>query len=414
MATILKDKRLYALLTANIFSSVGSGMTMIAIPWLMINRANGEQVFGYASLFITILLFFVTPYIGILIDRFSRKKALLLCEVSGFLIVFIFSLWGFLGGHYETWQLMVLFLSGTFYFTLNFPFKFAFNQEIFEPSHYKTLNSVIEIQTQASSMLSGGIASLLIEKIDLSMLLLLNAIAYLLAFLLIWFVPYQQKNESFARRKINMWFDMKEGFHYLKERPLQILFLTCSFLPFVSVMVGNYLFPVYISKTLQANATILGQSFMVYAMGAVLAGFTIPFIMNRFGHYRTVMITVVIFTTGILVIAWLPIVNIYLLLQFALGWGNAGTRVARNTIMMDMVPNQIIGRIDSFFNTVGLGIRVSLIGLITQTIHITGVSLPLSVLGFLLVMSFVGLLLSRKLFINSNLNSLHITKGIGR
>lgn len=395
--TILKDKRLYALLTANFLSSIGSGITMIAIPWLLVNRDGGEQLFGYVSLLMTVILFLISPYLGILIDRFSRKKILLLAEVLALCIVMIFSIWGIFIEEYYTWQLIVLFISGTLYFTFNFPTKFAFNQEIFDRSQYKSLNSIIEIQSQASSMVSGGIASMLIEKIDLAVLLMLNGVTFFLAFLVITFIPYQQKNKSNIR-SVTMWNDMKEGYLYLKETPLKILFFTCSFLPFISVMVANYVFPVFVSKTLHADSSILGLSFTVYAIGAVIAGFTIPFLMNRFGTYRTVIFASAIFTLGILVIAWLPVIGIFLLVQIVLGWGNAGTRVARNTIMMDMVPNQIIGRVDSFFQAIGLGIRVAIIGLFTQTIHMTGASISLSIVGTLLILSFIGILLSGKLF----------------
>lgn len=401
MTTILKDKRLYALLTANLFSSVGSGITMIAIPWLLVNRAGGEQLFGYVSLFMTILLFFVSPYVGVVIDRFSRKKVLLFAEALAAVAVLLFSFWGFIAGEYQVWHLVVLFMSGTLYFTVNFPAKFAFNQELFDSSQYKTLNSAVEIQTQASSMIAGGIASILIEKIDLSVLLLVNGITYLLAFLVIMLIPYKRQN-LMNKRKVTMWLEMKEGALYLKEKPLLILFFTCSFLPFISVMVGNYLFPVYVSKSLHADATILGLSFTLYAIGAVVAGFTVPFLINRFGTFRTLRATALIFTIGFLVIAWTPIAGLFLLLQIALGWGNAGTRVARNTMMMDMVPNQLIGRVDSFFQAIGLAIRVSLIGLFTQTIHLTGPSVSLSIVGILLVLSFAGILLNGKLFIRSH------------
>jgi MFS family permease len=92
---LVRDKRLYQLLTANIVSSIGSGVTMIGVPWLLINRSGGEEIFGYASLCMTLLLFFASLYIGVWVDRVSRKKVLLHSQMFGFLIIAFFSGLGF-------------------------------------------------------------------------------------------------------------------------------------------------------------------------------------------------------------------------------------------------------------------------------------------------------------------------------
>ncbi|WP_164985155.1 MFS transporter [Ammoniphilus sp. CFH 90114] len=398
MSRILKDRRLYSLLTANIFSSIGSGITMITIPWLLVNREGGEQLFGYAALSMTLLLFFASPYIGTLIDRFPRKQMLLFSEIFGFTVIATLAFWGFFSGHFETWQLISIYAAGSLYYSLHYPTQFAFTQEIFEKSQYQSLNSVMEIQNQTASMVAGGLASLLIDKINLSYLLMLDAATYIIGYFLILSIPYIQHQSGAAREKSTVWNNMKEGFLYLKDKPLFTLFFICSLMPFIGVMVGNYLFPVYISKILQADASVMGLSDMVYAIGAVLAGFTLPILINKLGSYRAVAITVAVFTIGTLITAWIPVVSLFLFLKIALGWGNAGARVARNTILMETVPNHLIGRVNSFFNAVGMGLRVCLIGLFSQTIVYTGASVSLSIMGIVLAFALFGVLSSRSLF----------------
>jgi len=155
VASVLRDRRTYVLLTGNIFSSVGSGISMIAIPWLLINRQNGSQLFGYVTLATTLLMFFASPAIGALVDRFSRKKLLLSFELFGLSSVLLFSLWGFAAGHYASWQLVAIFVAGTSYYSMHFPSQFAFVQEIFSEDQYRSLASVMEVQNQTSSMLAG-------------------------------------------------------------------------------------------------------------------------------------------------------------------------------------------------------------------------------------------------------------------
>jgi len=402
MWELMKDRRMAYLLFANIFSSIGSGITVIGIPWLFVTRDGGEAIFGYTMLVTTAVMFFISPYIGVLIDRHSRKWLLLLSEVVGGLIMIVFALWGLITGHYETWQLITVYFGGYLYSAVHYPTQFAFTQEIFSRDQYKALNSVMEVQNQTATMVAGGLASLLIGRVDFSWILLVDALTYLIGFALFFLIPYQRSAESSTAartdRKQSMWSNIGEGFEYLKEKPLLTIFFICAFMPFIAVMTANYLNPVYISSVLQGSAAMLGISDMIYAIGAILAGLTIPLLVQRFGSYGTVVITFISFGVSVLVIYAFPVIGVFMAMRVLNGWGNAGTRVARNTIMMEMVPNQVMGRVNSFFNAASLGLRVLLIATATQIIAFSGAKLTYLMLGIVLTVSFIGIFTARKLF----------------
>ncbi|WP_047150717.1 MFS transporter [Aneurinibacillus tyrosinisolvens] len=398
MTGVLKDKRLHKLLTANVLSSIGSGVTMIGVPWLLVNRAGGDELYGYAALCMTLLLFFVSPYVGVFVDMFSRKKILLFSELFGFAVAALFAVWGALEGAYHTWQLIAVYFGGSLYYTLHYTAQFAFNQEIFDKEQYKSLNSVMEIQNQAASMVAGGLTSVLLGKVELYTILFVDAATYIVGFLLISLIPYTAVKAEKAVQRITVWSNMKEGFTYLKEKPMFIVFYMSSLMPYIGVMVGNYLFPIYIAHTLHANGTVMGLTDTMYAIGAILGGYTIPFLMTKLGAFRTVLLTVSFYTIGTLIIAAIPAVGLFLALKIMLGWGNSGSRVARNTIMMNEVPNEFIGRANSFFNAAGMLLRVGLIGIFAKVTPHTGVPFSLFIVGFLLIAACIGVIISRSLF----------------
>lgn len=398
MWMMLKDRRMMFLMIANILSSIGSGITMIGVPWLLVNRSGGSEIFGYATLASTIILFFLSPHIGVYIDRISRKKMLLGSEVVGGSVTLLFALWGLSAGHFETWQLIVIYFSGSLYYNVHFPTQFAFTQEIFSKEQYKTLNSILEVQNQSTSMIAGGLASLLIDHIDFAWILLADAMTYFLGFGLFLLIPYIKNRSVTANGAVSMLSNIREGFAYLKTRPLLVMFFLCALMPFLCVMVGNYLYPVYITSVLHGGANVLGAADMIFAIGAVLAGLTVPLLMQRLGSYYTTILSFVIFSLSIVFFYVFPLVSIFLLFKTLNGWGNAGSRVARNTILMEMVPNHLIGRVNSFFNTVGMGMRVLLIGVCTQIVSFQGARTAILLLGVLLVVSFIGLIGSKPLF----------------
>lgn len=409
MWSLMKDRRMAFLIFANLFSSVGSGITMIGIPWLFVTRDGGDAIFGYTTLATTAALFFFSPYMGALIDRYSRKTLLLGSEIVGGTFMIVFALWGLIAGHYETWQLILIYFGGSLYYSMHYPTQFAFTQEIFSRDQYKALNSVLEVQNQSASMIAGGLASLLIDRIDFSWILLADALTYAAGFILFLLIPYQRSAETAgsAAANVSMWRNIGEGFHYLKQKPLLTVFFLCTLMPFVGVMLGNYLYPVYVQSILHGTASVLGASDMIYAVGAVLAGLTIPFLIHRFGSYGTVIVTFLTFTASVLLIYAFPIVGVFLAVKILNGWGNSGTRVARNTIMMETVPNHVMGRVNSFFNAAGMGMRVLMIGMATQVVAFSGVDTALLVLALVLAVSFAGVLATRKLFTVQRSKHLH-------
>ncbi|MBA4495654.1 MFS transporter [Paenactinomyces guangxiensis] len=404
MPDLIRDKRLLTILTANIISAIGTGITGIAIPWLIINRSGGEQIYGYTILTITIALFFLSPYIGILIDRYPRKSFLLFCQVLGLTFVLPFAAWGYISGNFSTWQLIVMEIGAYLYYATHLPTLFAFSQEIFDPSQYKTVNSTMEIQSQFASMFSAGLSSILVSRIDFSLILLIDAITYIIGFILFLSIPYHRLQTGTEVRKASIWSNMKEGFSYLKKTPLLIVFLASSLMPFICVMVGNYLDPIYIIKTLHADASVLGISSAVYAIGAAFAGFTIIYMMKKLGSYQVVWICTAVYTIGILMIAMIPAVSLFIVLKFTLGWGNAGSKVARNTLMMELIPNSLIGRVNSFFNGLGMAERVILISFFTQLRKYAGPSTAYAIFGVLLIFALIGIFFSRQILSTSAKN----------
>src|SRR6185295_4859219 len=175
MRDLIRDTRVQRLLLANITGSIGSGITIVAIPWLLVHRAGGDQIYGYATIGTTIALFLFMPHYGAWIDGHSRKKMLLLGELFGLAATTSMAAVAYFSGHVATWQLIVSYFCGMMYYTLHYPAKYAFLQQIIDPKHFQSLTGLMEIQGQAASMISGGLAGVLVERIPLWLILAVDA-----------------------------------------------------------------------------------------------------------------------------------------------------------------------------------------------------------------------------------------------
>jgi MFS family permease len=388
MTELYRDRRFYFIIAANLLSSIGSGITMVAIPWLLVSDGQGATIFGYVTIVMTIINFIMTPFIGQWVDRFPRKKLLMTGEIVGFLVILLFALLGLFGIDYTNWHYMILYGTGSFYYNLFYPGMFALNQEIFPKSAYKTLNGAMEIQGQLSSVIAGALAALMLGKVSLEWLLLFDAATYISAYLFFAAIPYTPKRNPMPNGD-SFWIKLTEGYRFIEKQPKLFLFLLASFMPFIGVMVTNYLFPVYLTSVLKVDGSVYGAQSMVYGIGAVLAGLFIPLVSNKLGNMNSILLTTLIYTIGISFIIFTKVVPIYLFIIILLAFGNAGTRVARNSYMMDTVPNSIIGRVDSLFRTIGLGIRVILLSAFTMINALLNVQYSFYILSGLLILSVV-------------------------
>ncbi|MBU8880111.1 MFS transporter [Bacillus sp. FJAT-29790] len=387
MNRLCHDRRFYLFLFANVLSSIGSGITMIAIPWLLVTQVDGGTVLGYTTIFMTIFNFVLTPWVGQIVDRYSRKQILMFGEAFGFILIMAFVIVGILGFDFQIGHYIILYGTGSLYYNFFYPAIFAFNQEVFEQSVYQSLNGAMEIQGQISSVIAGAVAAMLISTVDLHWMLLLDAITYFGAFLLYRAVPYSWKERALP--KGSFWRNLTEGYWFLKKKPILFWFLMASFMPFIGVMVTNYVFPVYLADVLKTDASAYGMQSMVYGIGAAAAGMIIPFLAVKWGNRRSILVTVLIYTIGISAILLVDNIPFFFVLTVLLAFGNAGTRVARNSFMMEVVPNEIIGRVDSLFRVVGLGIRIVLLMIFTQFTASNNVLISFYLLTGLLVTSFL-------------------------
>lgn len=346
MKELLRDPRIRRLLLANITGSIGSGVTIIAIPWILIQREGGERLYGYITILSTLALFAMVPHYGAWLDRHSRKAAMLAAEIFGAVTTLSMAAWMLVTGEAATWQLLTLFFCGMLYYTLHFPAKFAFVQQVFDRKHYQSLMGLLEIQGQTASMLAGGLAALMIDHVDLSTILLLDGATYVFSYFVQRPLPYTASHVSADRPKTSATADLIEGLRWLGARPAFTTFILCTLAPFVAVMVGNYLFPIYVQHILRAPATVFGTGEMAFAAGAIAAGLVGPPLLTRLPAATVALGMMALFVIGLVLLSGVPTVMTFYVALLMLGLGNAGARVARGTVMLHEVPNALMGRVN--------------------------------------------------------------------
>ncbi|MGG1661021.1 MFS transporter [Brevibacillus sp. NRS-1366] len=395
MGEIFGDRNFRKLFFSNLFSGFGQGMTMIGISWYLVESTGSASLLGSTMLISSIMTLLVGPYSGTLIDRFSRKAILQIEQLGGFTVLGLLAVWGF-WGPYQEWMLVLIFLASTFMFQIHEPTQAAFVQETFERKHYKAINSLLEMENQTALVLAGAFAGLLLGKFGLHVVLLLNALTYFIAFWMLSGINYVCTLEKQVKNspRISWVEQFSQSWGYIRERRGFLTFGVSALMPFIAVMLVNLLNPLFVSQALGGDVKIYSLGEVTYSIGAVVAGLLITWMSRKFGSFSYMVVNYVLMALVLLLTVAIPKGWIFVLLSAFLGWCNVSTRLIRQTLYMELLPNRFMGRVMSFFRSVGTLMRLLLLALFTVMIDSTGAAAGYPVLACLLLIAALGIVVS--------------------
>ncbi len=399
----MKNKRaIFLVFLANTISGIAQGISIISIPWYLINIVELGDFWAKAYMFITLCIIPASLIFGTFIDRYSRGKIMSVISFTGMVFLGIVSLLGYQDQHIPALVVAAVFMYTFLHYNIHYPNLYAFIQEISDEQHYKKLNSWIEIQGQVTTAISGAIGAILLEGVNGELNLLgfifpvdftiapwplykifaMDATSYFLAFLLF----SQLKFESTIQRNIdkgNILNRLSGGYKFLSQNKSLFLFGIASFALFACVLVFIfYVLPSYISSYLGQSAKVFASAQMFFALGSLVAGF---FANRLFKHYHPIHAIIILSIVSIisyLVCFYNQLLVLFYLSVCFIGFCNAGTRVIRISYLYTKIPNDFFGRAGSIFNVANVITRFSLILLLSQAFFQNGFNIRFSMLVF--------------------------------
>ena len=383
----MKNRQAISLLfLANIISGIAQGISMVAIPWYFVKIVSRPEFFANSYLIITFLTLFWGIYAGTLIDRYSRKNLFIVINIVCGLSIGSIALYGFQVAPLTDFLVILVFGITIFNYNIHFPNLYAFGQEITEPKNYGKLNSYIEVQGQATSVLAGAFAALLltgtknnrldiaglnfnlpfdIKAWDIHEVFLMDAITYLVVIFIFMYMKYTPISKD-KRHTEGLFERLKGGFKYLQDHPIIFVFGLASYMLFAFALVEiHVILPSYVNNFLEMDGNVFASAEIYYAFGAIFSGLLILRLFKKMNTVIGVIILMIVASFAFYLMAIYDILWLFFLGNFLIGITNAGVRILRTTYLFNHVPNNLIGRTNSVFNTLNIVVRMLLIGIFT-------------------------------------------------
>jgi MFS transporter, DHA3 family, macrolide efflux protein len=390
------------LIWANAISGFAQGISMIAIPWYMVNTLQQERTFHTIFLFTTLCVLFWGPYAGTLVDRHQRKNIFLVLNAVGFTVLMTAAIVGICYGYVPVEMIVPVFFFTILNYNLHYPALYTFTHEISTQGNFGQVNSLLEIQGQSTNLLSGGAAAVLlsgityhgkyiIEPVGLQWILLIDGITYAIAFLIIRTIQYTPTVKEQIETG-SVWKRLVSGWRYLYGNPHIMIFGMCSYVVFATLIVtGYFVMQVYIDNHLLAGAATLALTEIFYTSGALTSGFLIRKLLNPLGPLRGIQLLMLLTMALLLTIALTKSIVVFLICSLVYGFCNSGIRILRTTWLFERVPNRMMGRAGSAFVNFNIVMRLLFIGIFGFTYFLTHIEKTYLVLAAAVLIALVVL-----------------------
>ena len=334
-------------------SLVGTWITRIATSWLVYRLTGSAFLLGLVGFCGQIPTLLLTPFSGVLIDRWNRHTVLLVTQVLSMLQSLALAVLAFSGTITVTEILMLQLVQGCIN-AFDTPARQAFVVEMVEDrsdlSNAIALNSTM---VNASRIIGPSIGGVLIALAGEGWCFLLDAISYIavIASLLAMHVARIQREP----RTTHVLDEMRAGFSYIRASlPIRT---ALTLLAIVSTMSMPYtvLMPAIATQTLHGGAHTLGFLMTASGVGALVGALYLASRQSVVGLENVSAAATITFGVGLIGFAMSRVLWLSLAILPVVGAGFMVQMASINTIIQTLVDERLRGRVMAFYVMAFLG-----------------------------------------------------------
>jgi MFS family permease len=368
--TSLWRNRDYLLLwSGQALSDLGGAISELAFPLLVLFITNSPAQAGLVGALRALPAPLFTLLAGVLVDRWNRKRVMLLCEVGRALSLASIPV-AYALGHLTIWQLALnAFLEGT----LMILFALAKTAAITQMVTQTQLTTAVaqEELVEGTTALFGPSLSGVLYTLGAMFPFLTDAVSYLisLATLLLIRTPFQRERAPTQR---NIRAEIAEGVRWVWQQPF---ILTMTFLMGAGafVLAGNALIVIILAQRYQASAAVIGLIFAVGGVGSILGALLAPRLERRLTVGHSILVCRWYRVLSWPVYALFPFPWVLGALEFGDGFMDPIEDVPYFSHRLKLIPDELKGRVLSACRLVPGTMRplgLALTGILVQQVGI--------------------------------------------
>ncbi|MCJ7458083.1 MAG: MFS transporter [candidate division Zixibacteria bacterium] len=332
-------------------SLIGTWMQSMAQGWMVLRLSNSPFLLGLVSAFAGLPVFFLSLPAGVLADRIKKRKFLIFTQSSSMVLAFILSFLAFTG-LVRVWHVMVLALCLGLVNAFDAPTRQAFVKEMVGKEDLFNAIALNSFIFNSARILGPAVAGILISLVGEAGCFFLNGVSFIavivgLSLMRMEDIVFETKNNSFFT-------SFKEGVSYVtgNKRALALILMAST----MSIFGFSYavLMPVFARNILKAGPSGLGFLMSAVGAGAIAAGLGLASRKTE-EKLKYMQAGIIVFFLSLIFFSFSGNFFLSLIFLVGAGWGMISLIATCNTLLQEIVPDQLRGRVMGLFVMMFMG-----------------------------------------------------------
>ena len=402
-----RNYRLY--FTGQGVSLIGTWMQNIALSWLVYRLSGSVFLLGLVGFTTHIPSFILSPFAGVITDRFNRLKIMKLAQVFFMLHALTMAIL-VLTNTIEIWHIITLSIVFGIINAFDTPARQSLVIDLID--NPKDLGNAIALNSaifNAGRLVGPAIAGITIAVVGEGICFLLNALSFVAVIAALMQIKIPVKQISIHPGNFKKSF--AEGFHYtFHSMPIRTLITLLAILSLIGLPVV-VLLPAYAKEILHGSADTLGYLMAALGAGALCGALYMASRKTVLGLGSIISVSIGVYGLALALASFSQVTWVSMTIFFFTGLTMVLSLSSINTMLQTIADEDKRGRVMSFYAMALMG--TTPIGNLLSGTLASGIGIPYTLLisGTITVLSAAWLWLNLK-SLRKYVRPIYINKGI--
>lgn len=323
-------------------SLIGTWMQQIAMSWLVFRLTGSVLLLATVTFMAQISILVVTPYMSVFVDRFDRRKLLVLTQSLSMVQALLMALLT-LTGLIQVWHILILSLLIGLINALDNPTRQSFYPSLVPKDKLSNAIALNSAVINGSRLIGPAVGGVLIGLLGEGICFLLNGISYIAVIIALLMMRGAPRRERAVKQKV--WQDMRDGFRYVAGNiPIRTLLLLMSAISFFGLPLMTFI-PAYVKTILYGESEMLGLLLSCIGVGSFIAALYLAARKSVLGLGKVVMLSGVLLGIGLSVMSFVTIPWVAAVLCLPVGFTIIAAVASINTLLQTLSGEDKRGRV---------------------------------------------------------------------
>ena len=387
--------------TGQSVSQIGTWMQRTAVSWVIYSVSHSAFMLGLAIFAQQFPAFLFSLYGGVVADRYSRRKILLITQSASMIQAIVLALL-ILANHYVIWEILALSSLLGIINAFDVPARQPMIHEMV--SHSEDIPNALALNSamvNIARLVGPALSGFVLQAFGAGICFSVNAISFMAVIISLLLMQLPPFTPPAVKKKIVH--ELTEGFVYLKNTPsISIVLLLMAWMSLL-ILPYDTMVPVFAKMIFHGNAATFGYISSFIGAGAIAGSLLMASVKKAGKLDRVLIISIVILGIGLIFFS--RISNFMMAMPFAvlIGAGSMLPMTAAITIIQMEAAAAMRGRVMSYIAMAYFGLLPLgslLVGYVSQKISVSLTMLIQGLIALVIATAFYRIFQSNNKPIN--------------